>query len=190
MKDYRLEIKIKNNLLYKAMIENGFDTVASLSNASGVDKGIIYRYLSLKETPLSMAGEWKKSFLTLADFLKRLPEDLYPKQHLTEPLRKNTAHTDISFGEMQCLFAPSTNPHDVLLASEQKRIITKVLSCLTKREHDVVVYRFGLGDDAPKTLRDTGKVLKISTERTRQIENKAMRKLRHRHSKVLKDVMP
>lgn len=56
-----------------------------------------------------------------------------------------------------------------------------VLSVLTPRERDVLVLRFGLMDEDPHTLEETGRRLHITRERARQIEGKALEKLRHAH---------
>lgn len=53
------------------------------------------------------------------------------------------------------------------------------LTVLTPRERDVLTLRYGLGDDDPLTLEETGRRLSITRERARQIEAKALEKLRH-----------
>ncbi len=63
-----------------------------------------------------------------------------------------------------------------LLLKEQ---IEKVLKTLTYRERRVLIMRFGLEDGYPKTLEEVGKEFKVTRERIRQIEAKALRKLRH-----------
>ncbi len=53
---------------------------------------------------------------------------------------------------------------------------------LTPREKDVLSLRYGLGDEDPHTLEETGRCLHITRERARQIESKALEKLRHVHA--------
>ena len=55
----------------------------------------------------------------------------------------------------------------------------RVLSTLTRREEKVIRLRFGLGDGTPRTLEEVGTIFKVTRERIRQIEAKALRKLRH-----------
>lgn len=55
----------------------------------------------------------------------------------------------------------------------------EVLSTLTDRERQVLVLRFGLADGKPKTLEEVGVIFKVTRERIRQIESKALRKMRH-----------
>lgn len=65
-----------------------------------------------------------------------------------------------------------------------------VLSTLTEREQKVLRLRFGLDDGRPRTLEEVGRQFNVTRERIRQIEVKALRKLRHpSRSKILKDYL-
>ena len=64
----------------------------------------------------------------------------------------------------------------------------EVLSTLTPREEKVLKLRFGIEDGSTRTLEEVGQEFKVTRERIRQIEAKALRKLRHpSRSKKLKD---
>ncbi|TMC20979.1 MAG: sigma-70 family RNA polymerase sigma factor [Chloroflexi bacterium] len=68
--------------------------------------------------------------------------------------------------------------------------IRKVLGQLTVRERQVIELRFGLLDDHDHTLEEVGRKLKVTRERVRQIEERAIRKLRHpQASRILKDYL-
>ena len=68
--------------------------------------------------------------------------------------------------------------------------LMEVLETLTDREQKVLRLRFGLGDGGPRTLEEVGKEFNVTRERIRQIEAKALRKLRHpSRSKKLKDYL-
>lgn len=68
--------------------------------------------------------------------------------------------------------------------------LSEVLSTLTPREEKVLCLRFGLVDGRSRTLEEVGKEFKVTRERIRQIEAKALRKLRHpSRSKKLKDFL-
>lgn len=68
--------------------------------------------------------------------------------------------------------------------------IRKVLGQLTLRERQVIELRFGLVDDQDHTLEEVGRKLKVTRERVRQIEERAIRKLRHpQASRILKDYL-
>jgi RNA polymerase primary sigma factor len=69
-----------------------------------------------------------------------------------------------------------------------KEQINEVLGTLTEREHKVINYRFGLEDGWQRTLEEVGQKFGVTRERIRQIEAKALRKLRHpSRSKKLKE---
>ena len=66
--------------------------------------------------------------------------------------------------------------------------LLQVLDTLTPRENEVLLMRYGLRDGRPKTLEEVGKEFNVTRERIRQIEAKALRKLRHpNRTKKLKD---
>ncbi len=66
----------------------------------------------------------------------------------------------------------------------------EVMNSLTEREKQVLILRFGLADGKARTLEEVGKVFNVTRERIRQIEAKALRKLRHpSRSKKLKDYL-
>ena len=71
-----------------------------------------------------------------------------------------------------------------------KEQIVDVLTTLTEREQKVLRLRFGLDDGRPRTLEEVGKEFQVTRERIRQIEAKALRKLRHpSRSKKLRDYL-
>ena len=78
-------------------------------------------------------------------------------------------------------------PEDAASYSILKDQITKLLDTLTDREQRVLVLRFGLKDGRSRTLEEVGKEFNVTRERIRQIEAKALRKLRHpSRAKMLK----
>jgi RNA polymerase primary sigma factor len=56
--------------------------------------------------------------------------------------------------------------------------VSKLLSRLTEREQDIIKLRFGLGCNSPKSLEELSQLLGVSRERVRQIECRALKKLR------------
>ena len=71
------------------------------------------------------------------------------------------------------------NPSDMTSYSLLKDQLGDVLTSLTERERKVLELRFGLGDGYSRTLEEVGKQFKVTRERIRQIEAKALRKMRH-----------
>ena len=81
-------------------------------------------------------------------------------------------------------------PADAASHTLLKEQLDEVLSSLTDREAKVLRLRFGLEDGRPRTLEEVGKEFDVTRERIRQIEAKALRKLRHpSRSKKLKDFL-
>ena len=81
-------------------------------------------------------------------------------------------------------------PADAAAFTLLKEELNAVLATLTERERKVLSLRFGLEDGHAKTLEEVGKEFNVTRERIRQIEAKALRKLRHPNkSKRLKDFM-
>ncbi len=82
----------------------------------------------------------------------------------------------------------SKAPQDFAEAGMLKEQLASVLNTLTPREEMVIRLRYGLDDAHPRTLEDVGKEFGVTRERIRQIEAKALRKLRHpNRAKRLKD---
>ena len=71
------------------------------------------------------------------------------------------------------------NPYDATTRVLLKEQLDEVLKTLNDREEVVLRYRYGLDDGSQKTLEEVGKIFNVTRERIRQIEVKALRKLRH-----------
>lgn len=81
-------------------------------------------------------------------------------------------------------------PADAATFTLLKEQLSEVLSTLTDREQKVLILRFGLEDGRSRTLEEVGKEFNVTRERIRQIEAKALRKLRHpSRSRKLKDYL-
>lgn len=81
-------------------------------------------------------------------------------------------------------------PVEAAAYSMLKEQLMEVLDTLSEREKKVLMLRFGLEDGRPRTLEEVGKEFNVTRERIRQIEAKALRKLRHpSRSKKLKDYL-
>ena len=84
----------------------------------------------------------------------------------------------------------TTTPSDSVAFSMLKEQLLGVLDTLTPREEKVLRLRYGIDDGKPRTLEEVGKEFNVTRERIRQIEAKALRKLRHpSRSKKLKDFL-
>jgi RNA polymerase primary sigma factor len=82
------------------------------------------------------------------------------------------------------------NPVAEAMREADQQVILSVLNTLTEKERDVMTLRFGIGTDNPLTLEEVGEKYNVTRERIRQIENRALKKLRHpSRSRVLRSIM-
>ena len=82
------------------------------------------------------------------------------------------------------------SPVEAAAYSMLQKQLREVLDTLSEREKKVLILRFGLDDGRPRTLEEVGKEFNVTRERIRQIEAKALRKLRHpSRSKKLRDYL-
>ena len=85
---------------------------------------------------------------------------------------------DTSFGDF-IEDKSAISPANATAYAMLKEQMDEVLATLTDREQKVLTLRFGIGDGYPRTLEEVGKIFNVTRERVRQIEAKALKKLRH-----------
>lgn len=85
---------------------------------------------------------------------------------------------DSSFGDF-IEDKSAENPYDMTAFSLLREKLNSVLDSLTEREREVLTLRFGLKDGYSRTLEEVGQMFNVTRERIRQIEAKALRKMRH-----------
>jgi len=72
-----------------------------------------------------------------------------------------------------------SSPHEAASSELLRQRINDVLRTLTYREREILKLRYGIGDGYTYTLEEVGRIFKVTRERVRQVENKAIRKLQH-----------
>jgi len=98
-----------------------------------------------------------------------------------EPLSIETPvgqEEDVCLGEL-IEDKETIQPIDAAIQSELRETTTRVLASLTPREERIMRMRFGIGVNKDHTLQEVGQQFSVSRERIRQIEAKALRKLKH-----------
>lgn len=188
-KDIRLEIKIRNNLILRKMEEKGIETVvelwrqmkaASLSVPRGDIDGLINMTKSARLGNRNQ-NAWSKAALSLSDFFNCMPEELFsePQQH--RKITKNRITAELAYTDLQRLDTEATAllPDAAYDHNALPKVIARVLATLTPREERVLRLRFGIGDDNDLTLEEIGEQFNVTRERIRNIEAKALRKLKH-----------
>ncbi len=152
------------------------------------------RIIRIPVHKIDLASKIKKASQVLTQELKRFPTDEEVaeytgvelskikdiKKEFSEPLSLDIAVSDDEDVTMGDLIADTSisSPLENIINEDRQAQIEKVLSTLDKRESDVLRKRFGLDDNKPRTLAEIGEIYGCTRERIRQIEEKAMRKLR------------
>lgn len=182
-KDYALQIRVRNNLLLTAIREEGYPSVLAFCRNHDLHPSRVGEYIALKEAPTALNGQWKSSFLKIATALRRLPEDLVPKANRERALKKNSVEVEVSGQELVQVTAQlhlkALNPQKAMERKELVDGLQQALSCLSKRERQIIAERFGLEDGRERTLEEIGEKLGVSGTRIQQLEYRALRKLRH-----------
>ncbi len=130
--------------------------------------------------------EYSKSMHLAMDKVKNVLKIMQEPVSLSTPVGEE----DDSYLE-EFLEDKSSHPASYSAASFlRKKEIEQVLATLSDREAKIVKLRFGIDTGYPRTLEEVGRLFRVTRERVRQIEAKAIRKLRHpSRSKLLKDYM-
>ena len=153
------------------------------------------RTIRIPANMVELLSKVKKASAELTHILNRQPTDEEIAKYLGADLDKVQTVMDITQavssldvavddeGEtsMGDLIADShaENPFNNLAKEANRQIIESVFETLSNREAEVLRLRFGIGADKPMTLEEVGTHFGVTRERIRQIENKAIRKLRH-----------
>lgn len=181
-KEYRLEVKVRNNLILTLMEQRGIATLKDLADRSAVTYTVLCHLVSLKLPARKLNGEWRASVISLSDFFSCLPEDLFSQEQQYNALEVNRASAELGYSEIKQLTSASVleqRPDLLAEARDVKRVINQTLLSLSEREQRVVALRFGLNGQGEHTLEEIAEMFSITRERIRLIEARALRKLKH-----------
>ena len=206
-KDYRIEIKVKNNVLYKLMLSKGIESIAELSRLSGLGLPRLYQYMNLTTIPYAESkyakvkeGVFKPSAEKLADFLNVTVYEMFPIQHLDKPLLTNKAESEMSFEELGQYVLPDSGqsiledglygPEQIVFEGQKRDAVDEMLKTLTKNEETAIRLYYGFDGNKEQILSEIGKHLErkhphlssepLTKERVRHILAKGLRKMRHK----------
>ena len=175
---------------------NKFSTYASWWIRQAITRAILdkTRTIRLPVHFLELRSQFFKAFYSLLKELGREPTPVEISEMTELPMDKILAILEAS-REPISLETPvgdddstlgdflenqeSESPYDAVQNRELASRVTDVLSSLTDREEKIIRLRFGIGEKAEYTLEEIGKRFNVSRERIRQIEKKALNRLRH-----------
>lgn len=113
---------------------------------------------------------------------KKQADDLFlinRNQVNSTSLNINLDSEDSTGDELMDMVGDESTPVDVLiLERDMENFLMQALDQLTDREKQIIIYRYGLDNEKPKTLEEIGTIYDLSRERIRQIENQALGKLK------------
>jgi RNA polymerase sigma factor (sigma-70 family) len=182
-KDFRVEVKIKNNKLLEKIEAAGFTSVAQFAKAHNISLSRIYKLVSMKDTALGYGGKLRPLTLKLSKIFQCLPEDIFPEAQITQKLTNNRQFFTANESELVNLTASlrsvSVSPERALILSDAQDVVKSMVAELTPREQMVLDMRYGLTDGGEKTLDEIAKVMGFTRERIRQLEQNALRKMKH-----------
>ncbi len=175
---------------------NKFSTYASWWIRQAITRAILdkTRTIRLPVHFLELRSQFFKAFYSLLKELGREPTPVEISKVTDLPMDKILAILEAS-REPISLETPvgdddstlgdflenqeSESPYDAVQVRELSSRVTEVLSTLTEREEKIIRLRFGIGEKAEYTLEEIGRRFNVSRERIRQIEKKALNRLRH-----------
>ena len=166
--DFNIKISVRNGRLLKA-IRAHYDSVADLARKLPRNSSSLNGLVTMKVKPFNQNG-WTDLALDVAAMVGKEPEDLWP-DHLRElKLIKSTSEMEVDLESVKQLIQDGTSEKSL----SQISAISKFSEALTKRERQCMAMRWALGH----TLDETARVFGVTRERTRQIEAKAIRKMK------------
>jgi len=175
---------------------NKFSTYASWWIRQAITRAILdkTRTIRLPVHFLELRSQFFKAFYALYKELGREPTPLEISKNTDLPMDKILAILEAS-REPISLETPvgdddstlgdflenqeSQSPYEAVQNRELSGRVTEILSTLSEREEKIIRLRFGIGEKAEYTLEEIGKRFNVSRERIRQIEKKALNRLRH-----------
>ncbi len=178
----RIEARLRNNILWHAIYDM-WPSVAAFCRESGFGQDTVGRLLNLTESPLrANKEEYREVPKRLAAYLgfscdELYPIELYSFEQVKVALEVPTKQLTFGLGAPLLLTEPE-NLEDVVTANDLRGKLDHALRTLTPREEKVLRMRFGLDEDEPMTREQVAEDFDISPKRVRQIEAKALRKLR------------
>ena len=188
-KDIRVIVKVKNANILRMMEERGIKSVSELARLVGIGQGYLGTIINMKiraRKAWADNPEWREVATKLSKFFRCLPEDLFSERQQFSELQTNTASRDVSSREIEALLFDHhavDTPEQIELRNDGMRVLNQLLLRLTPREQRIINLRFGLDGKGERTLDKCAKMYDVGRERIRQIESKALRKLKHKASK-------
>lgn len=190
-RDLRLEMRVKNNILWHA-IRQLHSTISAFCKNFNINASDVSALLCFKTSPFTKKGDYRRIVWNISEATGIAPNQLFPAKIYAEMLKIGSfkAVEVSSFAalpratrrEIRLLPAPiDQNPEAEYIEIEKDKrnriVINTVLKELSYREREIIKLRFGLFGYREHSLDEIGEIFKLSKEMVRRIEAKAIRKL-------------
>jgi len=178
MKDYRVTVKVRNNRILRAIEEAGGTPGQKWCEEQGIGYQSINNLVNMTASPLTADGNLSAPASMLCEAVGKLPDELWSTEQL-RPLERNFSEMEMSHEQVMAMLPHEQQSYELDSSDLENRqaqaLIGRALESLTPQEQKVIDLRFYSG----LTLLETGAVMDVSPERVRQLEAKALRKMRH-----------
>ena len=182
--EYRVKVSVRNNLILNAIEDFGYTKISKFCEEHGLNTVSVRLLVQFRKRPIEPDGEFCKVAKDLMEVLGAAPTDLWTAEQLELCLPKNSIEKEIGQRALDKILGMDNGellaietPDEKLSNRERKVVLINALETLTPREQYVLVSRFGLGCEE-QTLEEISEDIDVTRERVRQIEAKALRKLR------------
>lgn len=184
MKDYRVEIKARNNRILTLISDAGFDSIPKFARHYGLTYGTIAAFVSGKKPAYRSDGHgWVPSALALARALHVTPEVLFTDRQAQGGIKKAIREVDeADLAPLLSHYTDNETPESLLIEREEQEDFENILDDLPKREAETIRKRFGIGCD-PQTLHEISRGFGLDgsdvvQQTVRLVESRALRRLK------------
>jgi RNA polymerase sigma factor (sigma-70 family) len=181
MSDYRIKITIRNDRLLRAIEEAGYKNVQqfALDNFFHYEK--VNRLIRGVFKPITEEGSLKPFCSEVLRVLGKKIEDCFTPKQL-QGFKKSTFVTSVDEKTLMQLSQNNSTVELKLVENDVKKIIDKIfLENLRPKEERILRMRYGIGLDTSHTLEQIGLEFSVTRERIRDLETKAIEKLKKPH---------
>jgi RNA polymerase primary sigma factor len=180
----RAEVRFKNSSFMKALERSEYRSIAEFSRASGISYSYLVEYANLRHSFKSLKDQVKIAQLLDCELYELF--DQYDKVieknkgTVRKIVKEIPVEKMLSFESKELRMLESDyNTDDLDHEIGIKKEVNDAINTLKDREKDVIKLHFGIGVREPMALSDIAKEFGLSLERTRQIKEKALRRLKH-----------
>jgi RNA polymerase sigma factor (sigma-70 family) len=188
MKEIAVNMRLYNNRLRQRRLGAGLN-YRQLSEVTNIPQSVCgemerITYDPFKHSSVGIVVGWKKAVIMISEFWRTVPDELFPEA--LRAARQFEAELTVDAADIALLSeyaskaALPLNDEDAYTGNIGLRAqVRKTLGTLSKREAGILRMRFGIGSNDEMTLEEVGTIIGVSRDRIRQIEARALRKLRH-----------